>query len=154
MVSFEKFAVVYGPAVGLQGPSVNMRRLAICREAPPRCLKKPIDGFGDSPYTDSQDFSRRVQHARGPVVRWLQGPHGVQRGPFALDQRSQLAQGAPAEDRVLIRAPNTSKELSSLQKASYVYQGNSLRRLNVGGQKVLAGAPLSLTGEFMHIAHS
>ena len=90
----------------------------------------------------------------GPVVQWLQGPRGLQRGPFALDQRPQLAQGAPAGDRVLIGAPNTSKELSSLQETLYVYQGNSLRRLNLGGQKVLAGAPLRLTGEFMHIAHS
>ena len=52
----------------------------------------------------------------------------------------------------MIRAPNTSKELSFLQVASYVYQENSLRRLHIGGQKVLAGAPLSLTGAFMDIA--
>ena len=36
----------YEPAVGLQWPSVNMRRLAICQGAPPGSLKKLINGFG------------------------------------------------------------------------------------------------------------
>ena len=34
---------------------------------------------------------------------------------------------------------------SELHDASYLYQGTSLRRLRIGGQEVLAGAPLILT---------
>ena len=62
-----------------------------------------------------------------------------------------VRQGAPAGDWVLIGAPNTSK-VSLLQEASYVCQENLLRRLCVDGQKVLAGAPLSLTGAFIDMA--
>ena len=60
--------------------------------------------------------------------------------------------GAPAGDWVLIGALNTSKELSFLEEASYVHQENSLRRLHIAGQKVLAGGPLSLTGAFTDVA--
>ena len=66
----------------------------------------------------------------GPVIRCPQGAHGLQRGPFALDQGSHRLislKGAPVGDRVLIGAFNTSKELNFLQEASYVYQENSLR---------------------------
>ena len=80
------------------------------------------------------------------------GPRGLQRDPFALDQGPQLAQWAPAGDQALIGALNTSKELSSLQEASFVYQENSLRRFHIGGQKVLPGTPLSLTGAIMGMA--
>ena len=49
--------------------------------------------------------------------------------------------GAPAGNRVRNGAPDTLKELSFLQEASYVYQENSIRRLHMGRQKVLDGAP-------------
>ena len=143
----------YEPAVGLQRPSANMRRLAICREATLRCLKKPIDGFGDSPYIHTaRIFRNECSTPVHPSYRGLRGPAVFKWEPFALVQGPQLAQGAPTGDRVLIGPPNTSKELSSLQEASYVYQENSLRRLHIGGQMVLAAAPLSLTGAFMDIA--
>ena len=130
-----------------------MGRLAISRMAQSRCLKKPIDGFGDSPYIAiARIFSRRVQHARKSRRTVASGAPRLQRDPFALDQWPKIAQGTPAGDRVLIGAPNTSKELSSLQEASYAYQENSLRRPHIGGQTVLAGTPLSPTGAFMDIA--
>ena len=76
----------------------------------------------------------------GPVVRRPQVAHGLQRGPFALDEGSYRikAQGIPAGDRVLIGAINISKELRLLQEASYVYQGNSLRQLLIVGQKIVS----------------
>ena len=52
--------------------------------------------------------------------------------PSALDHGPQLAEGGPAWDRVRIRAPDTSKELSFLQEASYVSQEDSIRRLHMG----------------------
>ena len=79
-----------------------------------------------------------MHYARGPFVRWPQGPTGLRRAQFALDLGLQTAPGAPAVDRVLIWDLNTSKELSFLQEVSYVYQENSLRRLHIGGQNVLA----------------
>ena len=132
--------------MGLQRPSVNMRRLAICRGAPPRCLKKPIDGLGYSPYIDiARIFQDECSTPRGPVVRWPQGPEVSKGAPFALDEWPQLAQGAPAGDRVLIGALNASKDLSFLQEASYVCQENSLRRLHIVDQKISLGrrGPLS-----------
>ena len=52
-------------------------------------------------------------------------PGGFQRGPLALDLGFQLTPWAPAGHCVVIGAPDTSKELSWLQEASYVYQENS-----------------------------
>ena len=54
--------------------------------------------------------------------------------------------GAPAGDRVLIGAPNISRELSFLKEASYVYQESSLRRLHICGQNVLARSPIEPHG--------
>ena len=68
------------------------------------------------------------------------GPHRL------LIKGLSSLKGAPTGDRVRIGAPDTSKELGFLQKASYVYQELSLWRLHIGGQKALAGAPLSLQG--------
>ena len=96
-----------------------MRRLAICREAPPRCLKKPIDGFLDSPYisyTDIAKISKRVQHARGPRRTVASGALRSPKENHLLLFKCLSSAG----DRVLIGAPSPSKELSSLQETSYV----------------------------------
>ena len=72
-----------------------------------------------------------------PVVRWPQGAHGLQRDPFTIDQGSHRLislKGAPAVDWVLFGALNSSKEISLLQQASYVYQEISLRRLHIVGK--------------------
>ena len=69
--------------------------------------------------------------------------YGGPRGPMASKGAHLLLikglislKGAPAGDRVLTGAINTSKELSLLQEASYVYQENSLRWLLIVGQKI------------------
>ena len=61
-----------------------------------------------------------------------QGPH------LLLIKGLSLLRGAPDGDRFLIGELSTSKKLSFLKEASYVYQENPLRRLHIGGQKVLA----------------
>ena len=85
----------------------------------------------------------------GPRRKVASGARRSPKGPYSLLSKGLSSLKGPTGDRVLIGAPNASKELSSLQEASYVYQENSLRRLPMGGQKVLAGSLLSLTGAFM-----
>ena len=98
-----------------------MRRLAICRGAPPRCLKKPIDGLGYSPYIAiARIFKTSAARQGAPLFGGLRGPAVSKGTPFALDEWPRLDQEDPAGDRVLIGALNASKELRSLQGASYV----------------------------------
>ena len=127
-----------------------MRRLAICQEAPPRCLKKPIDGFLDSPYRsyiDIAKISKRVPHAWGPRRTVASG------APRSPRENHLLLFTGLSSAGILIGAPNLSKELSLLQEASYtvtkkIRYGDS----TIGAQKVFAGAALILTGAFMVLA--
>ena len=66
------------------------------REAPPRCLKKPIDGIGDSPCIDlARIFRDECITPGGPVVRWPQGRMVSQEAHLLLIKGLSSLTGVP-----------------------------------------------------------
>ena len=64
-----------------------MRRLAIGQGAPPLCLKKHIDGFGDSPYINiARTFRDEDSTPGAPSYGGLMGPAVSKGAQIALDQ--------------------------------------------------------------------